>query len=132
MIRFIRSSALSILFATVLPQAPADLFVYASAMAADPSIPSWIAAACCGPKDVHKLRPDQVHDLGDRYEIDGYPESIPKTYSGAMNNEIKNSQDGDYWAFFKIGGEKECSHEPGGACWTARPQMYCLFIPMAI
>jgi hypothetical protein len=132
MIRLLRSSALALLFATVLPQAPADLFIYASAHAADPSIPSWVAASCCGPKDVHRLRPDQIRDLGDHYEIDGYPESIPKTYAGVLNDEIKNSQDGNYWAFYKLGGERECAPEAPSACSTSGPQLYCLFIPMAI
>jgi hypothetical protein len=133
--RLLRSSALALLFATVMPQAPADLFVYASAQAADPAIPSWVAASCCGPKDLHHLRPDQVTDMGNYYVVDGYNSPVRKTWgNGTLNDQIKPSQDGGYWAFFSTSapgwtGSPEATHET----WEdARQSFFCLFIPMAI
>lgn len=134
MSRFLRSVGLALLFATVLPQSPADLFVYASALADDPSIPSLVQASCCGPKDVHHLRPDQVSDMGSYYIIEGYNEPIPKTFkNGVMNDHIKPSQDGDYWAFFSsTPGHWESNMYTRSKSWENTFQdLYCLFIPMA-
>ena len=131
-----KSTALALLFSTVLPFAAPDIFIYKSAYSAEgPTIPSWVAASCCGPKDVHRLTPDQVTDLGDYYEIEGYPEKIPKVFAnGVQNDRIKPSQDGDYWAFWS----DEPAHWSGNQYnnklnWNeSRHDFYCLFIPMSI
>ncbi len=77
-------------------------------------VPAWVKAACCGPDDVHHLRPDQVHRISDDYyTVDGYPNRIPA-------REALPSQDGDYWIFYRDDGA-------GGA----RSRVYCFFVPMA-
>jgi hypothetical protein len=57
-------------------------------------VPAWVKAVCCGPNDVHHLRPDQVsrNSAGD-YVVDIYPFPIPA-------HMALPSQDGDYWLFF--------------------------------
>ena len=57
-------------------------------------VPAWIKTECCGPKDAHHLRPDQVrrNAAGD-YVVDIYPDPIPARMA-------LPSQDGDYWLFF--------------------------------
>jgi hypothetical protein len=130
--RLLRSSALALLFATVLPQAPADLFIYASAQAADPTIPSWVAASCCGPSDARRLRADQVYDQGDYYVVDGYNEPIPKRYANTPNNAIRPSQDGDYWIFYSSHEAGWTGSPEGGHWWqnAAQSGVYCFFVPM--
>ena len=41
-------------------------------------VPAWVKTECCGPKDAHHLRPDQVrrNAAGD-YVVDIYPDPIP-------------------------------------------------------
>ena len=76
-------------------------------------VPAWVKAACCGPDDVHHLRPDQVHRISDDYYmVDGYPNRIPA-------RAAQPSQDGDYWIFYRDDG--------GGG---ARSIVYCFFVPM--
>ena len=57
-------------------------------------VPAWVKTECCGPKDAHRLRPDQVRRsaAGD-YVVDIYPDPIPA-------RRALPSQDGDYWLFF--------------------------------
>jgi hypothetical protein len=57
-------------------------------------VPAWVKTECCGPKDAHRLRPDQLrrNSAGD-YVVDVYPEPIPA-------RRALPSQDGDYWVFF--------------------------------
>jgi hypothetical protein len=57
-------------------------------------IPAWVKTACCGPNDVHHLRPEQIrrNAAGD-YVVDVYPWPIPARMA-------LPSQDGDYWLFF--------------------------------
>lgn len=57
-------------------------------------VPAWVKTECCGPKDAHHLRPDQVrrNAPGD-YVVDIYPVPIPAHIA-------LPSQDGDYWLFF--------------------------------
>ena len=57
-------------------------------------VPAWVKTECCGPKDAHHLRPDQVrrNAAGD-YVVDIYPDPIPA-------HMALPSQDGDYWLFF--------------------------------
>jgi hypothetical protein len=57
-------------------------------------VPEWVKTECCGPKDAHHLRPDQVrrNAAGD-YVVDIYPDPIPA-------GTALPSQDGDYWLFF--------------------------------
>jgi hypothetical protein len=58
------------------------------------TVPAWVMNACCGPNDVHHLRPEQVgrNAAGD-YIVDIYPRPIPAGLA-------LPSQDGDYWLFF--------------------------------
>jgi len=75
-------------------------------------VPPWIKAACCGPDDVHHLRPDQVHRISDDYYmVDGYRHRIPA-------KDALPSQDGDYWIFYRDGR--------GGN----QSMVYCFFVPM--
>jgi hypothetical protein len=57
-------------------------------------VPAWVKTACCGPNDVHHLRPEQIrrNAAGD-YVVDIYPWPIPAHIA-------LPSQDGDYWLFF--------------------------------
>ncbi len=76
-------------------------------------VPAWVKEACCGPDDVHHLRPEQVHRISDDYyRVDGYPKIIPARVA-------LPSQDGDYWIFYKDDGA-------GGA----QSLVYCFFVPM--
>jgi hypothetical protein len=106
------------------------------------AIPDWIKAACCGPADAHHLRPDQVHDEGDYYVVDGYaggPQNgkIYKTIDSgngrsASNPSIIPSQDGEYWIFYRDGGQ-QCDRAIAGAsiCTVAiQSNIYCFFVPM--
>jgi hypothetical protein len=75
-------------------------------------VPPWVKAACCGPEDVHHLRPDQVHRVSDDYYmVDGYNRRIP------ARNALP-SQDGDYWIFYRDDGS------------GAQSTVYCFFVPM--
>jgi hypothetical protein len=57
-------------------------------------VPAWVKTACCGPNDVHHLRPEQIrrNAAGD-YLVDIYPWPIPAGMASP-------SQDGEYWVFF--------------------------------
>jgi hypothetical protein len=57
-------------------------------------VPAWVKTVCCGPNDVHHVRPEQVrrNTAGD-YVVDIYPFPIPA-------RAALPSQDGDYWLFF--------------------------------
>ena len=111
------------------------------------AVPKWVKASCCGPTDVHHLRPDQVQKVsGDEakklrpkyanfvsvyhvyYVIDGYSRPI---YAEGLN--VMPSEDGDYWLFYDDGG-KQCVDQSGGDgsnCYE-QPQsdVYCFFAPM--
>jgi hypothetical protein len=114
MVRFLRSTAIALVLGFFLP-APAAIFVYKSAHAADPAIPDWIAASCCGPKDAHRLRVDQVmHNADDGYyTVEGVGGFSPSTR--IPDRILQPSQDGYYWLFF-------------GA---ATQSVYCFFAPMS-
>jgi hypothetical protein len=73
-------------------------------------VPAWVKASCCGPEDVHHLKPDQVHTKPDGWHVDGYPSVL------AYGTELP-SQDGDYWIFYK---------ELADGSFT---QVYCFFSP---
>ena len=76
-------------------------------------VPQWVKASCCGPEDVHHLRPDQVHRISDDYYmVDGYSNRIPVRVA-------LPSQDGDYWVFYR--------NNANGSQST----VYCFFVPMA-
>lgn len=97
-------------------------------------IPDWVKASCCGPADAHHLRPEQVHDMGDYYQIDGMMHTIPKTYGPQHypNGAILASQDGDYWVFYKDeAAHRACGHE-SNTCYDepASESTYCFFVPM--
>jgi len=79
-------------------------------------VPGWIKAACCGPADAHHLRPDQVHDMGDYYKVDGYNANGGKI----PHRTALPSQDGDYWIFYRDGDGL-----------STQSGVYCFFIPMA-
>lgn len=98
------------------------------------AIPAWVKASCCGPADAHHLRPDQVHDMGDYYQIDGMRQPIMKTYGPKHfpNNSILPSQDGDYWVFYKdTETHQVCGYE-SRSCYSepAAESVYCFFVPM--
>lgn len=75
------------------------------------AVPAWIKDACCGPEDVHRLGPDQVHRVDGGYRIDGYPYVIPES-------RLLPSQDGNWWAFYRGSDGGELS------------SVYCFFGPM--
>jgi len=57
-------------------------------------VPAWVKTACCGPNDVHHLRPEQIRrNAAGEYVVDIYPWPIPA-------HMALPSQDGDYWLFF--------------------------------
>ena len=75
-------------------------------------VPDWVKASCCGPEDVHHLRPEQVHRVSDDYYmVDGYYRQIPVRVA-------LPSQDGDYWIFYR-------DNISGG-----QSTVYCFFVPM--
>jgi len=80
----------------------------------DTRVPDWVRSSCCGPEDVHHLKPEQVHVIGDQgYRIDGYPDLIP------FAKELP-SQDGDFWIFYRMNGSgADVSYSP----------VYCFFAP---
>jgi hypothetical protein len=85
------------------------------------TVPSWVKAACCGPDDVHHLRPDQVHGptLGADgelyYQVDGYDQPV-------LASTALPSQDGDYWIFYRDGVyDSGVKYQSG---------VYCFFVPM--
>jgi len=130
--RFLRSTALAILFASVLPFSAPDIFVYKSAhAAATPAIPDWIKASCCGPEDVHHLRAEQVtRDDAGHYIVEGYRRPIPA-------DQALPSQDGDYWIFYRDDpAGVSCPYSPGGPAGTcthhdaSQSGVYCFFVPM--
>jgi hypothetical protein len=94
MTRWLKSSALALLFSSVLPFTAPDLFVYKS-RAAESELPSWIVASCCGPQDAHRLRADQVYrNENGTWHADGYPKEIPN------DSRVRPSQDGHAWVFY--------------------------------
>jgi hypothetical protein len=78
-------------------------------------VPVWVKKACCGPEDVHHLRPDQVHIIETNgvkaWKVDIYPDPIP------IGKE-QPSADGDYWIFFRILNNGDVS------------MVYCFFAPL--
>ena len=86
-------------------------------------IPDWIKSSCCGPADAHQLRPDQVHDMGDYYLVDGYSRQIAKyVISGEKWEPASNiipSQDGYYWIFYRVLSDG-----------VTQSNVYCFFVPM--
>jgi len=93
-------------------------------------VPAWVKASCCGAADAHHLRPEQVHDMGDWYEVDGYYAN-----GGKISHKIAlPSQDGEYWIFYAdYPGGKSCS--PYAGCSptmkASQSNVYCFFVPMA-
>jgi Ni,Fe-hydrogenase I cytochrome b subunit len=77
------------------------------------TVPEWVKKSCCGAEDVHHLRPDQIHDLGDYYAVDGYRRPIYKKAA-----HILPSQDGDYWIFYDDDKQGKQS------------MVYCFFLPL--
>lgn len=96
------------------------------------AIPAWVKSSCCGAADAHHLRPDQVHDLGDSYHIDGMANDIPKVVGGKMNSQILPSQDGDYWAFYKDNPAHQAYDQYSGKAHSEPfyESVYCFFLPM--
>lgn len=74
-------------------------------------VPDWVKQSCCGPADAHHLTPDQVHDMGTYYIVDGYHRKIP-------HDQVLPSQDGDYWIFYN-------NYSTYG-----QSAVYCFFVPM--
>lgn len=57
-------------------------------------VPEWVRDACCGPSDVHHLTPGQVRITPAGYRIEGIRDLVPFA-------KTLDSQDGDYWIFFR-------------------------------
>lgn len=116
--RFLRTTAIGLALGFFLPvPSPVTGIVFNPAAYADETgkIPDWIKSSCCGPADMHHLRPDQVHrSSDDYYSVDGYVLPIPAA-------QALPSQDGDYWIFYRDNGAN------GGG----QSGVYCFFIPMA-
>jgi hypothetical protein len=87
-------------------------------------VPDWIKSSCCGKADAHHLRPDQVHDYGDWYEIDGY------TANGGKIPRVRAqpSQDGEYWVFY---ADYPAQQGMMGRQAASQSTVYCFFVPMA-
>ena len=94
-------------------------------------VPSWIKVSCCGEADAHHLRPEQVHDYGDWYEVDGYSGNGGKI----PHKQALPSQDGEYWVFYRDNpAHKSCSPYSSGSCAevpASQSSVYCFFVPMA-
>jgi hypothetical protein len=73
-------------------------------------VPSWVKAVCCGPTDVHHLRPEQVHLSSEGWRVDGFPDLIPI-------ETATPSPDGDYWIFYRQFPDGDTS------------KVYCFFTP---
>ncbi len=86
-------------------------------------VPDWVKSTCCGPADVHHLRPDQVQGPmkganGEWvYLVEGYPEPIPA-------ERALPSQDGDFWVFYK----KDRDEHTGKEYFSS---VYCFFVPLS-
>ena len=78
----------------------------------DQPVPPWVKAVCCGPDDVHHLRPNQVQIRPDGWHVEGYPDPIP-------TDQALPAPDGDYWIFYK--------HFPDGQV----SKVYCFFTPFS-
>jgi hypothetical protein len=76
----------------------------------DKVVPDWVKSYCCGPEDVHHLKPEQVHARPDGWHVDGYRDVIP------YGTEL-DSQDGDYWAFYR-------TYQDG-----SQSRVFCFFAP---
>ena len=94
--------ALAVAFAS--PATPHDFWTNG-----DP-VPPWVKSACCGPEDVHHLRPGAVHIAPDGYHIDGLKRVVPL-------NRVLPSPDGQYWGFWNPLLEPD-------------PTIYCFFAPL--
>jgi hypothetical protein len=73
-------------------------------------VPPWVKASCCGPQDVHHLRPGAVHVMADGYHIDGLDTIVPIA-------RALPSPDGSYWGFWNAGAEP-------------KPVIFCFFAPV--
>jgi hypothetical protein len=87
-------------------------------------VPAWIKQSCCGAADAHHLRPEQVHDYGDWYEIDGYFANGGKI----SRAKVLPSQDGEYWAFW---ADYPAQAGMMGNQPASQSTVYCFFVPMA-
>lgn len=79
-------------------------------------VASWVKAQCCGERDAHHLRPDQVHQVDGGYRVDGHDGVIPL-------KDVSPSQDGDYWIFAP-------TDWTGGSAKIGNP-VRCFFIPLS-
>ncbi len=77
-------------------------------------VPEWVAKACCGPADAHRLRPDQVRRVDQGYAIEGYPRIV-------YDAQVLPSEDGEYWAFYSTFRDAD-----GVAAYSS---VYCFFAP---
>lgn len=73
-------------------------------------VPAGVKASCCGPADVHRLKPSAVHIQADGYHIDGLSTVIPIS-------RAQPSPDGSYWAFFPNASGPDAP-------------IYCFFAPL--
>lgn len=73
-------------------------------------VPPWVKAACCGPRDVHHLKPSEVHITADGYLVDGIASPIPIA-------KAQPSMDGEFWIFYNPIGLPD-------------PVIFCFFAPL--
>ena len=101
---------LRILFAAALLTLPAEANAHDTWRNGDP-IPAWVKGQCCGTSDAHHLEPGQIHETDQGYEVEGYPNPIPR-------GKLLPSPDGDWWVFYRMYPDR--SYSP----------VYCFFGPL--
>jgi hypothetical protein len=79
-------------------------------------VPAWVKSKCCGERDVHHLKPEQVHRVDGGYLVDGHDGVIPLS-------QTDPSQDGDYWIF---GSTVRSGDDP-----PKIGDVRCFFIPLS-
>ena len=111
MTRLLVSTAIGLALGLLAPitRAP-NIFVYASAYAAQPEIPDWIERSCCGPSDMRRLSASQVKQREDgSWLAEGYNRPISPS-------KVQPSQDSNYYIFYASPDQM---------------QPYCFFAPEA-
>ena len=80
-------------------------------------VPAWVKEACCGPKDVHRLRADQCVQMSNgNWRVDGYKGEVNK-----LGPIYMNEHDGYCWAFYNDFGNA-----------GQQSNMYCLFVVLSM
>lgn len=96
-------------------------------------VPAWVKHSCCGPADVHHLRPEQVHRLYNEECRNGYHGGCWKVegYHGVVwDTAVLPSQDGDYWGFWTDNFNTCTARMSCPSNAVRQSNMYCFFAPM--